>query len=90
MNLAELAGWSLIWSGDQRGVRHFGLKGFLFSPQLKWAGEGAGGAVQTKTLQNQLCHLVTLGTSLHFPETQFLHPQNGNNYLPHRFVVRFK
>lgn len=29
-NLAELAGSCLFRAGDQRGMRHFGLKGFLF------------------------------------------------------------
>lgn len=79
-NLAELAGSCLILSGDQRGLRHFGLN--FFTSVKMGRGERWGCSAKRNTkiktqAESQLYHSVTLGKSLHFPETQFLHLQNG-------------
>lgn len=41
-NLAELAGSCLIWSGDQRTRKYFGLKGLLFHLSENRQGRGVG------------------------------------------------
>lgn len=44
-NLAELAGSCLIRSGDQRGMRHLGLKSFLFHLSENRQGREVGGVM---------------------------------------------
>lgn len=80
MNLAELANSCLMWSRDQKGRRHFGLRGFLFHLGENRQGCGKGAkhpAIKTQA-ESQLYHGVALGKSVCFPETRFLHLQNGN------------
>lgn len=50
LDLAELASSCLIRSGDQRGMRHFGVKSFLFHLSENRQRREAG--MQCKTKQN--------------------------------------
>lgn len=51
-NLAELASSCLIRDGDQRGMRHFGLKDFLFHLSKNRQGRDLG--VQCKTKYHKI------------------------------------